>query len=275
VGNNIVVDASGMGRLIGTDASVPVAASYPSHPITQRFTLLTAYPLARSATPVSGGVNGRIAQAFVESGERERHAVRGDEQVGALEGRGRGRDERELHGPLGEPRLDASRGCLVRGSDPRLHHAHARAGAAVRVERWSGGGVERWSGGGVERWGGRGRRRRGVRVRAVLLRDRTAELREVLVRRLLVVLAGRALLDGDCAHRAFAEAGAEAVAVGLADQLRLAVHDGDRAFGARRGADSAAVALALVDPDDGANILSHGVLLSSEDQANAARKPAP
>ena len=37
VGNNVVVDASGMGRLIGTDASVPVAANYPPHPITQRF----------------------------------------------------------------------------------------------------------------------------------------------------------------------------------------------------------------------------------------------
>ena len=44
VGNNIVVDASGMGRLIGTDASVPVAANYPSHPITERFNVLTAYP---------------------------------------------------------------------------------------------------------------------------------------------------------------------------------------------------------------------------------------
>ena len=32
VGNNIVVDASGMGRLIGTDASVPVVAAYPPHP---------------------------------------------------------------------------------------------------------------------------------------------------------------------------------------------------------------------------------------------------
>jgi ABC-type uncharacterized transport system involved in gliding motility auxiliary subunit len=70
VGNNVVVDMSGMGRLIGTDASVPVAASYPSHPITERFTLLTAYPLARSAEPVSGGVNGRFAQSVVESGER-------------------------------------------------------------------------------------------------------------------------------------------------------------------------------------------------------------
>src|SRR5207249_11328341 len=67
VGNNIVVDVSGMGRLIGTDASVPVAANYPSHPITQRFNFLTAFPLARSATPVMGGVNGHIAQTFVET----------------------------------------------------------------------------------------------------------------------------------------------------------------------------------------------------------------
>ena len=70
VGNNVVVDVSGMGRLIGTDASVPVAANYPSHPITQRFTFLTAFPLAREASPVSGGVNGRTAQPVVESSAR-------------------------------------------------------------------------------------------------------------------------------------------------------------------------------------------------------------
>jgi ABC-type uncharacterized transport system involved in gliding motility auxiliary subunit len=70
VGNDIVVDASGMGRLIGTDASVPVAASYPSHPIVDRFNVITAYPMARSAAPVSGGVNGHTAQTFVESSPR-------------------------------------------------------------------------------------------------------------------------------------------------------------------------------------------------------------
>jgi ABC-type uncharacterized transport system involved in gliding motility auxiliary subunit len=70
VGNDIVVDVSGMGRLLGTDASVPVAASYPSHPITQNFGYMTAYPFARSASPVSGGVNGHVAQTFVESGAR-------------------------------------------------------------------------------------------------------------------------------------------------------------------------------------------------------------
>lgn len=70
LGTNIIVDASGMGRLIGTDASVPVAANYPAHPITERFAVITAYPLARSATPVQGGANGRTAQPFIESSPR-------------------------------------------------------------------------------------------------------------------------------------------------------------------------------------------------------------
>jgi ABC-type uncharacterized transport system involved in gliding motility auxiliary subunit len=68
--NTLVVDASGMGRLIGADASVPVAANYPAHPITDRFNILTAYPLARAVVPVSGGVNGHNAQTFVESSPR-------------------------------------------------------------------------------------------------------------------------------------------------------------------------------------------------------------
>jgi ABC-type uncharacterized transport system involved in gliding motility auxiliary subunit len=67
VGNNIVVDISGMGRLLGTDETVPVAVSYPTHPIVQGLDLLTAFPLARSVSPVSGGVNGRFAQSFVET----------------------------------------------------------------------------------------------------------------------------------------------------------------------------------------------------------------
>jgi len=70
-GNNVVVDVSGMGRLIGTDASVPIAAPpYPSHPITQRFNFITAFPLAREASPITGGVNGHTAQPVVESSAR-------------------------------------------------------------------------------------------------------------------------------------------------------------------------------------------------------------
>ena len=70
IGTDVVVDASGVGQLLGTDASVPVAASYPPHAITDRFNLLTAFPLARSVRPVAGGVEGRIAEAFVETSPR-------------------------------------------------------------------------------------------------------------------------------------------------------------------------------------------------------------
>ena len=70
VGNDIVVDVSGMGQLIGTDQSVPVAASYPSHAITRNFKFITAYPFARSVNPVSGGVGGHTAQGFVETSPR-------------------------------------------------------------------------------------------------------------------------------------------------------------------------------------------------------------
>ena len=67
-GTDVVVDASGVGQLFGADASVPVAASYPFHPITERFNLLTAYPLARSVSAESGAPDGRVAQPFIETG---------------------------------------------------------------------------------------------------------------------------------------------------------------------------------------------------------------
>ncbi|HIC58146.1 MAG TPA: hypothetical protein EYO94_12150 [Acidobacteria bacterium] len=70
VGNDVVVDASGMGQLLGTDASVPVAASYPPHAITENFNLLTAFPLARSIRPVAGGTDGRIPEILIETGPR-------------------------------------------------------------------------------------------------------------------------------------------------------------------------------------------------------------
>lgn len=71
LGNDVVVDVSGMGQLLGTDASVPVAATYPTHAITERFSLLTAYPMARSVTPVSGeGADKPVAQKFIETSAR-------------------------------------------------------------------------------------------------------------------------------------------------------------------------------------------------------------
>ena len=67
IGNDLVIDASGLGQIIGTDASVPVAMAVP-HAITTGFPrLMTAFPLARSATPVEGGSDGRVAQRVLET----------------------------------------------------------------------------------------------------------------------------------------------------------------------------------------------------------------
>jgi len=54
LGHDTVIDISGMGQLLGTDATVPVVASYPSHPVTENFQLLTAFPLAQSVKGEAG-----------------------------------------------------------------------------------------------------------------------------------------------------------------------------------------------------------------------------
>ena len=134
VGNNIVVDASGMGRLIGTDASVPVVANYPPHPITERFNFLTAFPLARSVTPVMGGVNGHTAQTFARDGPAElggsRHQAAADDRRG-LARRSQGRQE--------GPGLDRRRGLgrVAAPADPPKPGAEtaAKAGDAGRRDR--------------------------------------------------------------------------------------------------------------------------------------------
>jgi len=66
-GTDVILDPSS-GQVIGTDASVSVAAAYPPHPITQGFRVVTAYPLARSMTPIEGGSNSRVAQPVVSTG---------------------------------------------------------------------------------------------------------------------------------------------------------------------------------------------------------------
>jgi ABC-type uncharacterized transport system involved in gliding motility auxiliary subunit len=68
-GRDVVVDASGLGQLIGSSYDTPVAVSYPQHPINERFDTITAFPLARSITAETGA-GGVTAQAIVQTSER-------------------------------------------------------------------------------------------------------------------------------------------------------------------------------------------------------------
>jgi ABC-type uncharacterized transport system involved in gliding motility auxiliary subunit len=72
VGTNVVVDTSGLGQLFGANEAVPIAMppQGSSHPITKDFQMMTAYPLARSVTPIEGGANGHTAQKLVETSAR-------------------------------------------------------------------------------------------------------------------------------------------------------------------------------------------------------------
>lgn len=61
IGNDIVLDASGVGRLFGTGPAVPLTRTFGAHPITKDFDRsMTFFPLARSvsaATPAKGDVS--------------------------------------------------------------------------------------------------------------------------------------------------------------------------------------------------------------------------
>ena len=83
---------------------------------------------------------------------------------------------------------------------------------------------------------------------------------KVLSHRFLAEGIGLALDDADRVLRALAEAGPQAVAVGLGREPGLAVADFDRALGAGRHALSATVTLFFVDFDD--FTLGHDGMLS-------------
>ena len=147
VGTNIVVDASGIGQLLGTDASVPVAAQYPPHPITTGFQLMTAYPLARSVD--AGGRRRQRHTAAVARADQPAE-LGGSRPRGAEQGRWAGRAERRqgrsagadpLGAAVSAPATDAPtpekkpdarrrRGAaqtrIARGGDRRLRLRHQR-----------------------------------------------------------------------------------------------------------------------------------------------------
>lgn len=70
VGNNIVVDASGVGRLLGMGPAAPLVANYGAHPITEHMRVMTFFPLARSVTPSSTLAEGVTVDKLLETNER-------------------------------------------------------------------------------------------------------------------------------------------------------------------------------------------------------------
>ncbi|MBT6147160.1 MAG: hypothetical protein HOH74_17120, partial [Gemmatimonadetes bacterium] len=57
IGDNFIVDLSGLGQLFGADVSVPVVINYADHPITERMTrgTMSFFPWARSVAALTSG----------------------------------------------------------------------------------------------------------------------------------------------------------------------------------------------------------------------------
>lgn len=70
VGNDYVLDQSGVGQMFGAGPEVPIAMNYPPHAITTGFNEMTAFQLARSATPITGGTDGHTAQPIAQTSPR-------------------------------------------------------------------------------------------------------------------------------------------------------------------------------------------------------------
>jgi gliding motility-associatede transport system auxiliary component len=71
MGHDVVLDVSGVGQMLGTDASVPVITPpYPPHPVTKDFSVMTAYPLAQSVSGVAEANPNEVVQDLLKTGDR-------------------------------------------------------------------------------------------------------------------------------------------------------------------------------------------------------------
>jgi ABC-type uncharacterized transport system involved in gliding motility auxiliary subunit len=70
LGNDVVIDVSGVGRLFGTGPAVPLARTYGSHPITKDFAgTMTFFPLARSVNVISGSSSDVFTTELLKTSE--------------------------------------------------------------------------------------------------------------------------------------------------------------------------------------------------------------
>jgi len=97
VDDDIVLDVSGIGRLMGAGPAVSLVAKYESHTITDRFNQMTFFPLARSVEPAKDSISGVTVETLFKSnpnswGKTDLKSLQGREvTVG---------DKTDLKGPL-------------------------------------------------------------------------------------------------------------------------------------------------------------------------------
>jgi ABC-type uncharacterized transport system involved in gliding motility auxiliary subunit len=71
VGNDFVVDASGVGRLLGAGPEIPLVLDYGAHAITERFGgVMTFFPVARSVSTNPSPTSGLVTTNLLRTSER-------------------------------------------------------------------------------------------------------------------------------------------------------------------------------------------------------------
>ncbi len=67
IDNDLVLDVSGMGRLMGAGPSVPLVTDYETHKITERFRTMTFFPFVRSVEPEKSLPSGTTVETLFKS----------------------------------------------------------------------------------------------------------------------------------------------------------------------------------------------------------------
>jgi ABC-type uncharacterized transport system involved in gliding motility auxiliary subunit len=98
VDNDIILDVSGIGRLMGAGPAVSLVTSYESHKITDRFRETTFFPLARSVAAAKESVAGVTVETLFKSNPNSW----GKTDLKSLQGGGEVKvgEKTDLQGPL-------------------------------------------------------------------------------------------------------------------------------------------------------------------------------
>jgi ABC-type uncharacterized transport system involved in gliding motility auxiliary subunit len=95
LGNNVVIDVSGVGQLFGYGPEVPLVTSYGAHAITERMDSATVYPIVRTVTSAESTPEGVTVTEILNSTENSWAEENLDDLTTGVKP-----DEGEMTGPL-------------------------------------------------------------------------------------------------------------------------------------------------------------------------------